>query len=105
MIALVTHDDPEAVIAWRAGQPVSVRTLMQDAAQQGNLVYGVDQKLPLWGKPELSRRVALAEVATQQANLASRVQWLRRDIAKALFRIALAERVIFPQCRCQNGYL
>jgi cobalt-zinc-cadmium efflux system outer membrane protein len=65
-----------------------------DAAQQGNLTYGVEQKLPLWGKPELARRVARAEVATQQATYASRVQWLQRDVAKALFRIALAERVI-----------
>ena len=82
-------EDPMAKFGVNQTSPRSFKT-----SDEGDLTYGVEQKLPLWGKPELNRRVAIAEAATEKATVAARVQLWRRDIAKALFRIALAERVI-----------
>jgi outer membrane protein TolC len=63
-------------------------------SEDGNLAYGVEQKLPLWGKPKLNRRVAEAETSTRQAESEFRVQEMRRDLAKGLLATALAERVV-----------
>jgi outer membrane protein TolC len=63
-------------------------------SEDGNLAYGVEEKLPLWGKPRLIRRVAEAETSTRQAEAELRTQELRRDIAKGLIATALAERVV-----------
>jgi outer membrane protein TolC len=62
--------------------------------QQGDLAYGVEQKLPLWGRPELNRRVAETEVSTRRAEADLRLEEVRRDIAKGLLATALAGRVV-----------
>ncbi len=62
--------------------------------QEGDMIYGVEQKLPLFGKPRLARAMAQAEAATEQANQTYQFQTLRRDLAKTLFRTALADRVV-----------
>jgi outer membrane protein TolC len=71
---------------------VSARRDMR--ANEGDLLYGVEQKLPLFGKPQRARAVARAELATEQANATLQFQLLRRDLAKALFRTALAHHVV-----------
>jgi outer membrane protein, heavy metal efflux system len=63
-------------------------------ASDGDLMYGVDQKLPLFGKPALARRVAERELATETANAESQFQNARRELAKELFSAALAEETI-----------
>ena len=63
-------------------------------ADEGNLVYGLAQKFPLFGKPQAMRRVAQAEAAVEGANSAFQFQAQRRDLAKALFQTALAESVV-----------
>jgi outer membrane protein TolC len=65
-----------------------------DPKEQGDLSYGVEQKLPLWGQPKLNRRVADAEVSKRQAEAELNLQEVRRDIAKGLLATALAERVV-----------
>jgi outer membrane protein TolC len=65
-----------------------------DPKQQGDLSYGVEQKLPLWGQPKLNRRIAETEVSLREAEVESRVQEVRRDIVKGLIAAALAERVV-----------
>ncbi len=62
--------------------------------EDGNLIYGVQQKLPLWGRPKLNRHVADAEISTRQAETDLRVQELRRDISKDLLAAAFAEQVV-----------
>src|SRR5438093_7391407 len=62
--------------------------------EDGNLAYGVEQKLPLWGKPKLTRRVAETETSTRQAETGLRVQEFRRDLAKGLLATAFAEQVV-----------
>ena len=63
-------------------------------ASDGDLIYGAEQKLPLWGKPALVRRVARAELEVETANADYKFQVLRSEFAKAMFRTALAERIV-----------
>ena len=84
-----TWDDPSALFG---GSVYSSQGFKP--SEDGNLAYGVEQKLPLWGKPKLTRHVAEAETSTRQAEAELRVQELRRDIAKGLLATALAERVV-----------
>ncbi len=60
--------------------------------EDGDLVYGVDQRLPLWNRPRLSRDILVAETQTQATEAAFREAQLRRDLTKALLRIALMHR-------------
>ena len=84
-----TWDDPMAMFG---GSVYSDKGFKPD--EDGNLAYGVEQKLPLWGKPKLTRRVAEAETSMRQAESGLRIQELRRDITKGLLATALAERVV-----------
>lgn len=63
-------------------------------SEEGDLVYGLEQKLPLFGKPQAARRVAQAEAERETARVDYQFQSLRRDLAKALFKTALADRVV-----------
>ena len=63
-------------------------------SEEGDLVYGLDQKLPLFGKAQAARRVAEAEAGSEAARLAYQFQILRRDLTKALFKAALADRAV-----------
>lgn len=63
-------------------------------SEDGNLAYGAEQKLPLWGRPKLNRTVAEAELSVRRADVDYRFQQLRRDITRALLLTALAERVV-----------
>lgn len=87
--AVRTWEDPMAKIG---GSVYSDKGFKPD--EEGNLAYGAEQKLPLWGKPKLNRRVAESEVSVRQAEAVLRVQELRRDITKGLLATALAERVV-----------
>ena len=61
-------------------------------ADDGDILYGVDQKLPLFGKPKAARAVAKAETTVEQADREYRFQQLRKEIAQGVFSTALAER-------------
>ncbi len=63
-------------------------------ADEGNLIYGVSQKFPLFGKSQALRRAAQAEALVERAGAAYTFQTLRRDLALALFQTALAQRVV-----------
>jgi outer membrane protein TolC len=82
-----TWDDPMAHLGGMAA-----RDDMRES--EGDLMYGVDQKLPLFGKPNLARRVARAELSTETANAEYQFQVLRRELAKAMFRTALVDEVV-----------
>ena len=82
-----TWDDPMAHLGGMAA-----RDDMRES--EGDLMYGVDQKLPLFGKPDLARRVARAELSTETANAEYQFQVLRRELAKAMFRTALVDEVV-----------
>ncbi|MBI3870453.1 MAG: TolC family protein [Verrucomicrobia bacterium] len=87
--AVRTWDDPMAMFG---GSVYSSRGF--SASEDGNLAYGVEQKLPLWGRPQLTRRVAEAETSMRGAEANYRAAQLRNEITKALLMTALAERVV-----------
>lgn len=82
-----TWDDPMARVGGMAGSEMM-------RAEDGDLIYGVEQRLPLFGKPRLARRVAQAEFSTQTAELDYQFQILRSEFAKNAFQTALAEEVV-----------
>ncbi|NBV20539.1 MAG: TolC family protein [Proteobacteria bacterium] len=59
---------------------------------EGDLIYGIEQKLPLWNRPRLNRDIITTETQTQTAESAFREAQLRRGVTKALLRIALVHR-------------
>lgn len=63
-------------------------------ADDGDLIVGVEQRLPLFGKPVAARRAAESEVATQLAGETLAFQTLRLEIAKQVFKTALADRAV-----------
>src|SRR5206468_12389762 len=87
--AVRTWEDPTAMFG---GSVYSSRGF--NPSEDGNLAYGVEQKLPLWGRPKLTRRVAEAETLMREADVNYRAQQLRTEITKALLKTALAERVV-----------
>ena len=87
--AVRTWEDPMAMFG---GSVYSPRGF--DPSEDGNLAYGVEQKLPLWGRPRLTRRVAKAETSMREAEANYRARQLRGEITKALVVTALAERVV-----------
>jgi cobalt-zinc-cadmium efflux system outer membrane protein len=62
------------------------------SSEEGNLIYGLEQKLPLYGRPELVRQVAAADASREQYAADSEAQKLRRDLQIALDGLALAGR-------------
>lgn len=87
LAAVRTWEDPTLKLGGMAAEEMM---RMED----GDIAYGAEQKLPLWGKPALARRVARAELAVEIAGSEMQFQQLRSDLAKALFRTALAERIV-----------
>jgi outer membrane protein TolC len=87
--AVRTWEDPTALFG---GSVYSDRGF--NPSEDGNLAYGVEQKLPLWGRPKLTRRVAEAETSMREAEVNYRTQQLRAEITKMLLLTALAERVV-----------
>jgi outer membrane protein TolC len=90
--------DSEAVRAWddpsfmAGGSAFSSKGM--DPAQTGDLSYGIEQKLPMWGRPKLAQRVAAAGASMRQADVNYRIQQLRRDLTRQLLAAALARRVV-----------
>jgi len=64
------------------------------SSEEGDLIYGFEQKLPLFGRPELMRRVAAANATREQLASDYETQKLRRDIVAALNDLALADRAL-----------
>jgi cobalt-zinc-cadmium efflux system outer membrane protein len=84
MEAVRTWEDPMIKLGYMAAE-----TEMR--AAEGDLIYGFDQKLPLFGKPRLAREAAAADVAIERAGSNVQFQTLRRDLAQTLFRTAMAQ--------------
>jgi outer membrane protein TolC len=87
--AVRTWDDPMATFG---GSVYSSKGV--SPSEEGNLAYGVEQKLPLWGRPRLTRRVAEAETSMREAEVNYRANQLRNQVTKALLTTALAETVV-----------
>jgi cobalt-zinc-cadmium efflux system outer membrane protein len=62
--------------------------------EDGDLIYGLEQKLPLFGRPAAERRVAEKEAGVSVARHEMQFQLYRRDLARLLFAAALAETTL-----------
>lgn len=82
-----TWEDPMARVGAMAADEMM---RMED----GDFIYGLEQKLPLFGKPGAMRQMARAELAFVAATESLKFQTLRSELAKALFRAALADETI-----------
>lgn len=82
-----TWEDPMATVGVMAAERMM---RMED----GDIAYGVEQKLPLFGKPGAMRKMAAAELSVEVAVEDLKFQTLRSDLAKALFRAALADEML-----------
>ena len=87
MAGVRTWEDPKIILGGMAAEEMM-------RAEDGDIMYGAEQMLPLWGKPGLARRVARAELAVETANADYQFQFLKSTLAKAAFRTALAEQVV-----------
>ena len=82
-------DDPTLKLGGSVSSPRGFKP-----EEEGNLIYGVEQKLPLLGKEQAARRRSEAEAATEATRSGARFEALRRDLARAVFAAALAEETV-----------
>lgn len=62
------------------------------ASQEGNIIYGVRQGLPVFGRPDLERSVAHAQAVKARLDVAYETQRMRRDLTVTLVELAFADR-------------
>ncbi len=65
-----------------------------DLEMEGDLVYELEQPLPLFGKARAMRREAEAEEGTQSASRDYQFQILRRSVVQSVLRLALSGREV-----------
>jgi cobalt-zinc-cadmium efflux system outer membrane protein len=82
--AVRTWDDPEVMFGGMVGNGVM-------RADEGDLLYGLQQKLPINGKPQAERAMVAAERDVEEASREMRFQNLRKEIVQAVLRVALAD--------------
>ncbi len=85
--AVRTWEDPMVVVGGM-GADEEMR------AQEGDILYGVEQRLPLGGKPQAARRAAQARIAVSEADENNQFQIRRRDLAQALMKAAAADEIV-----------
>ena len=85
--AVRTWDDPTASFGLWAPSSRGFQS-----SEEGNLIYGLEQRLPLYGRPDLARKVAAADASREQLAAGYEAQKVRRDLQVALDDLALAGR-------------
>lgn len=73
---------------------VVARSPGPDLEMEGDLLYEVEQALPLFGKAHARRQAAEAAAGVADADSEYRLQLLRRDIVQAAHSLALADAVL-----------
>lgn len=87
--------DPEVM----AGTMAADRAMRAD---DGDIIYGAEQGLPLFGKERAVQRSAKAEVPMEQADYEFRFQMMRKELAEALFEAAYRdESFLLSEENCQ----
>jgi cobalt-zinc-cadmium efflux system outer membrane protein len=79
--------DPEVKIGGMAAE-----TMMRE--EDGDIMYGIEQMLPVFGKEKAARAAAKKEVEVEEGELELRFQALRRALAEALLKAALADEIL-----------
>lgn len=96
--ALAANLNTNSVRVWEDPKFVFGGTLYSakgmNPGEEGNLIYGIEQKLPLFGKARAAQRAARADAETEEARAEWQFQSLRRDLSKALFKLAADDRAL-----------
>jgi outer membrane protein TolC len=79
--------DPKLV----AGGMAAERMMRQE---DGDLILGVEQEIPVFGKAQAKRKVARTEIAVAEADAEADQVNIARDLAQALFGVALADAAV-----------
>lgn len=79
--------DPEVMIG---GMGAETMMRMED----GDIMYGVEQMLPVFGKEKAARNAARAKIPVVEADLEYQFQTLRKNLADTLFKAVLADELL-----------
>ena len=79
--------DPEVMLGGMAAE-----TMMR--AEDGDLMYGVEQMLPVFGKEKAARMAARAEIPVMEASFEMQFQTLRKTLAQSLFQAVLSDELL-----------
>lgn len=85
--AVRTWEDPMIMAGGMAAEEMM-------RADEGDIMYGIEQKLPLFGMPGFAREVARAELGVAMSKDEAEFQVRRAELAIALFRTAVAEETV-----------
>ncbi|HSH92550.1 MAG TPA: TolC family protein, partial [Roseimicrobium sp.] len=62
--------------------------------EEGDLSYGIEQPLPLFGKPQAARKVAETEIESVRMEADYQFQARRLELARAMFKLALTDHTV-----------
>lgn len=87
--AVRTWEDPTLTVGLSVPAARGFRS-----SEEGNVVYGVEQKLPVFDRPKLARQVVAADATKEKLNVVYETAKLRRDLTLALVALALDDNTI-----------
>ena len=79
--------DPEVMIG---GMGAETMMRMED----GDIMYGAEQMLPVFGKEKAAQKAARAEIPVEEADFEYQFQTLRKNLAQGLFKAVLADELL-----------
>jgi cobalt-zinc-cadmium efflux system outer membrane protein len=93
---VAAEENAKTIPLWRDPEVMAGGMIAEEAkrADDGDLIYGVQQALPVFGKEKALRNAARSEAAVEEADLEYQFQNLRKTLAQALFNAALADEVL-----------
>lgn len=79
--------DPEVLLGGMAAE-----AMMRE--EEGDILYGVEQILPVFGKEKAARNTARAIIPVEEAELDYQFQILRKTLADAIFKAVLTDELL-----------
>src|SRR5688500_6443791 len=79
--------DPEVMIG---GMGAETMMRMED----GDIMYGAEQMLPVFGKEKAAQKAAQAEIPVEEADFEYQFQTVRKNLAQALFKAVLTDELL-----------
>jgi outer membrane protein TolC len=90
------EENARSIPLWRnpelmAGGMAADRPMREE---QGDIIFGVEQMLPVFGKEKTLRAAAKADIAVEKADLEMQFQTLRKVLAQSVIKAVLADEVL-----------
>ena len=93
---IAAQQNAQSIPKWRDPQVMAggmiAETMMRE--EDGDVMYGVEQMLPVFGKEKAAIAAAQSEAAVAEQKLDYEYQILRKELAEALFRAALQDELL-----------